>query len=108
MEVMTQFSFYPQNLMNGTCLNNFKYNNTVEPKEIVIIKVISAAIIGGIVSSVLGILNAPLAIICVGIASFAYMTANGKNPPSQEFRDNVLHNIKNHLEDLPGFSDYHK
>ena len=105
MVTMEQVIYYPKSLINGTCFKNFRYNNTENPKEVVIIKVLCAAIIAGIIAGIFGLMAAPVTFIVVGGLAFTYMTAHGKQPPSQDFIDNVLLKAKKtHINELPDFS----
>lgn len=90
MNISERFGFYSKSLFNGDCFNNFRYNNTLDSKEIVIAKVVSAAIIAGIISVVFISFLAPFTVVFVGLGAFVYHTAEGLQPPSQEFVENVI------------------
>lgn len=106
MVTMEQITYYPKSLFNGNCFANFKYNNTASPKEILIFKVLAAAAIAGLIAKIVGIIAAPIAMILTGLVAFTYLTAHGKNPPSQEFIDYAVLKAKSQAqEELPGFSE---
>lgn len=90
MNISERLGFYSKSLFNGDCLNNFRYNNTLDSKEIVIAKVVSAAIIAGIISVIFISFLAPFTVVFVGLGAFVYHTAEGLQPPSQEFVENVI------------------
>ncbi|MBN9378338.1 MAG: hypothetical protein BGO14_06720 [Chlamydiales bacterium 38-26] len=93
MNISERLGFYSKSLFNGDCLNNFRYNNTLDSKEIVIAKVVSAAIIAGIISVIFISFLAPFTVVFVGLGAFVYHTAEGLQPPSQEFVENVIKKI---------------
>lgn len=90
MNISERLGFYSKSLFNGDCLNNFRYNNTLDSKEIVIAKVVSAAIIAGIISVIFISFLAPFTVVFVGLGAFVYHTAEGLQPPSPEFVENVI------------------
>lgn len=94
MEVLEKFQRYTKNLLNGTCINNFRYNNTIEPQEIVTTKVITAAVIVGIVTAFFSFVLIPFTFFIVGLAAFVYHTAEGQQPPSLEFVEKVIHQMQ--------------
>lgn len=89
MDSIESLRYYSKNLFNGTCVKNFLSNNTKDPKQLVIAKVMGAAIIAGIVTLFISIPLVPLTILVVGAGMFAYLTAEGKSPPP-EFEKNAI------------------
>lgn len=75
----------------NTCKNNFQNNNTRNPPDSVIRKVMTAALLAGILTLVFNGSLAPVLVVAaiVGVGTFIYETLDGKDPPSEEFLKNA-------------------
>ncbi|MBS4165308.1 MULTISPECIES: hypothetical protein [unclassified Neochlamydia] len=100
MGLIDQIQFYSTRLINGDCLDNFRFNNTAEIRDILIAKIASVALIAGIVTAFFTITWAPIVFIGAGVAAFAYYTAEGLEPPSKEYVTNVIERMRTACENV--------
>lgn len=94
MNYLEQLKYYTTCFLDGTCYKNFQYNNTIHTKETILVRVMAVAFVAGIISGIISGALVPFIVLTVGAGMFIYQTADGKNPPSQEFIAQMVNHVR--------------